>query len=89
MQRPIMAIVHQNPQMVSILRTEGHMTVLSGDHDLEESTVTNELVAAIEKLLDHWQRSSLPDSGKTSPYTTAQAVARIRDWVTQLKGKSV
>jgi glycosyltransferase involved in cell wall biosynthesis len=85
MQRPILAVVHQNPQMVSLIRGQGHEAVLSGVHEADTAAVSHELAAALERLFDRWCEHGLPDSGRGSPYTTESAVTQLLGWVDQLQ----
>lgn len=81
MQRPILAIVHRNPQMAEILRLQGHVAIFSGNQGQGASAVSRELAAALEQLFDRWRTLGLPDSGRTSPYTTEAAVGQLLGWV--------
>jgi glycosyltransferase involved in cell wall biosynthesis len=80
MQRPILAVVHCNPQMAELLRGQGHDAVLSGDDTHDSADVNGALAAALEQLFDRWQSGGLADSGQASPYTTAAAVEQLVGW---------
>lgn len=69
MQRPILATVNCNPQMASLLRTQGHDVVEDGD------SVTNTLL----NLLDRWMSTGLPDNDRISPYTMQATVQQLRE----------
>jgi hypothetical protein len=84
MQRPILAVVHRNPQMASLLRGLGHDAVLSGETADDSAAVAGALAAALEQLFARWQSGGLPDSGRGSPYTTEAAVTQLLGWVDQL-----
>ncbi len=84
MQRPILGIVHDNPQMAGILRSQGHVAVLSGGQGQGLAVVNGELAAALEQLFDRWQMQGLPDSGQVSPYTTQASVAKLLSWARQI-----
>jgi glycosyltransferase involved in cell wall biosynthesis len=67
MQRPILAIVHNNEQMADLLRAKGHMVVAD----------RNALLMALEDSADAWMSHGLSDSGLKSHLTTHNAVQRI------------
>jgi hypothetical protein len=71
MQRPILATVHNNPQMLSLLRTQGHTAV--------ENQAA--LVLGLEDMMGRWKKGDLSDIGQASPYTTESAVERMRKFV--------
>ncbi len=71
MQRPILALVHQNEQMASLLTTQGH-TVLDA-----EGVVS---VTALDSLCIQWGANGLLDSGRISPFTTKSSVQKIFSW---------
>ena len=84
MRRPIIGIVHENPQMAAILSGEGHTVIEWNAKEPETSRRTLSLAHAIEKYLEHWSMG-LHDQGiKDSPYTTAVAVGKILEWVEQM-----
>jgi hypothetical protein len=68
-QRPILALVWHNPQMVRMLRDLGHWAVKSDDAD--------SIAAAIEELHTRWMRDDLADSGAPSPYTSEAATRQV------------
>ncbi|MEY4645302.1 MAG: hypothetical protein RLZZ596_2133 [Pseudomonadota bacterium] len=78
MQRPILATVYRNPQMGAILRGQGHVVVDGG--------AVAVLAEALEALFDRWLNVGLPDSGRTSPYTTQAAVEQLLGWAGQVTG---
>lgn len=71
MQRPILATVHQNPQMAELLRAQGH-TACESDTELRE---------ALQGLYTQWTANGLADRGCPSPYTTQAAVQQMLNWV--------
>jgi hypothetical protein len=82
MQRPILAMVHCNPQMVGLLRELQHEVVLtdactSARADAASAPLVQQLVEALAELLQRWQGQGLPDNGLRSPYTTAASVAQL------------
>lgn len=80
MQRPILAIVHRNPQMAALIRGQGHVAIASGD-GMAGSAVGAELAQALAQLFDRWRTASLADNGQDSPYTTQAAVEQLLGWV--------
>ncbi|MCZ8253851.1 MAG: hypothetical protein O9318_15390 [Hylemonella sp.] len=82
MQRPILSIVHRNPQMAAMIRGEGHVTVETGrvSGDSDPAAVAQPLAAELEQLYERWQTPGLPDSGRDSPYTTGAAVGQLLGW---------
>lgn len=84
MQRPILAIVHRNPQMASLIRGQDHLAVCWGEDGAGSSVVSRELAAALEQLFDRWQAGGLEDNGQWSPFTTEAAVRQLLGWVDQL-----
>ena len=84
MQRPILAVVHRNPQMASLIRGQGHEAVLSGENEDDSSAVSRALAAALEQLFDRWRDVGLADNDQASPYTTEAAVTQLLGWVHQL-----
>jgi glycosyltransferase involved in cell wall biosynthesis len=85
MQRPIVAIVHRNPQMADMVRGQGHFAAESDDLSVNNASIAIELADALERLFDSWRSPGLPDNGLSSPYTTEAAVARLLAWVNQIK----
>ncbi|PHM19555.1 MAG: hypothetical protein CK604_12155 [Curvibacter sp. PD_MW3] len=83
MQRPILGIVHANPQMAEILRSQGHVAVFSGG----QGGLNGELAEALEQLFGRWQTQGLPDNGRSSPYTTQAAAGQLLGWVRQMAGE--
>lgn len=83
MQRPVLALVYRNPQMVEMVRGQGHVAVSA-----ESDTPIVDLAAAIEQLFDRWRRTDLADNGYPSPYTTQAAVAQLLGWTQQLPRQS-
>lgn len=71
-QRPILALIHRNPQLTGILHDLGHWTVAA---DNVEATTK-----ALEELYARWVQNDLADSGKPSPYTTYHTVQMIHSW---------
>ncbi len=83
MQRPILSIVHRNPQMAAMIRGEGHTVVQTGlaAGDSAPTAVAQPLAAALEQLYERWRSPGLPDSGRESPYTTQASSMQLVGWV--------
>ena len=71
-ERPILALVTDNPQMAAILEGEGHEAVRADDAAAVET--------ALARLFERWRRGELRDSGRASPYTVASAARRLVAW---------
>lgn len=84
MQRPILAIVHRNPQMAELIRGQEHLVIFSGQDGKDSSIVSRELAVALEQLFDKWNSAGLKDNNRVSPYTTEAAVGQLFGWVQQL-----
>lgn len=80
MQRPILALVHRNPQMIRMLSQLGHTAVQSDGTESGAVQVHQQLASAIDSLYMLWTRSELEDSGQDSPYTTQAATDMLLDW---------
>jgi glycosyltransferase involved in cell wall biosynthesis len=83
MQRPILALVHQNPQMADMARGQGHVVVAA-----ESPSVSADLSNAIEKMWDQWRTAGLADNCRASPFTTETAATQLLGWVRQLPVRS-
>jgi glycosyltransferase involved in cell wall biosynthesis len=68
-QRPILALVWNNPQMEHMLRELGHWAVTADDAD--------SIATALEELHARWMQDNLADSGVSSPYTAEAATRQI------------
>ena len=91
MQRPILSIVHRNPQMAAMIRGEGHTVVQTGlaAGDSVPTAVAQPLAAALEQLYERWRSPGLPDSGRESPYTTQASSMQLVGWVRQVRKRPV
>ncbi len=89
MQRPILAVVHRNPQMAALIRGQEHVAISSDENGADSSAVSGELAASLERLFDRWRTEGLADNGQASPYTTEVAVAQLLEWVSQLAKGSI
>jgi hypothetical protein len=81
MQRPILALVHENPQMAAMLSRARHTVVRTDHHSKTATEHTQDAVRdAIRSLLADWQRSDLDDDGWISPITTGAGVEKMLKW---------
>jgi glycosyltransferase involved in cell wall biosynthesis len=71
-QRPILALVSDNPQMERMLVDQGHSVAPAADPQA--------VARALGELLDRWRRGGLADSGRPSPYTVRAAVEQLVAW---------
>jgi hypothetical protein len=78
-QRPILALVSDNPQMARMLADEGHMVAPASDAQAVARTLAS--------LVDLWRRGGLADSGRPSPYTVEAAVAQLVGWAREAAAK--
>jgi hypothetical protein len=80
MQRPILALVHENPQMAAMLDRPRHW-VIQTDAESETIFLTEAaLCTVILSAATAWQRSDLRDDWWESPLTTAAGVGNILAW---------
>ncbi|MDT7515470.1 glycosyltransferase family 4 protein [Rhodoferax mekongensis] len=75
MQRPILALVHENPQMASILYAEQHLVVKTGAGE-SAPKIHQKMREAVETLHGAW-RSENPVSHGAIRYTTRECVNGI------------
>lgn len=71
--RPVLGLVHRNPQLSGILQQFHHYAV-----DAEQPDA---ICGALEDLLARWLRDELYDVQEAPPYTTQNAVQTIYSWV--------
>ena len=85
MQRPIVATVHDNPQMADLIRAEGHLVATSSLRNGGHSTQTaDELSRLLHQLWQRWRSGGLADSGRDSPYTTQASTQQLIAWAKSL-----
>ena len=84
MRRPILAVVHENPQMAAILSEQGHSVSSSNMDEVDLSRRYMPLANAVEHRLDQWLLDLDEFDEGSSPYTTEAAVGQILVWVDQL-----
>jgi len=69
MGRPILGLVHKNPELDKILRTQGHVPV--------DATDPAAVMGGIRLSVDRWREEGAASAGGTSPYTISSAVDRL------------
>jgi len=69
MQRPILALVHRNPQMADLLRQHCHNVIFISSEGYE-----SELVSSLRKHVFAWSNEGLEDNKFLSNLTTCAAV---------------
>jgi len=80
MQRPILALVHQNPQMAEILRAEGHSAIETELVASDASALVSAICAALVRFAAAWSSHKLADNGRPSAYTTETSTAQLLGW---------
>jgi hypothetical protein len=80
MQRPILATVHDNPQMAEILREQGHWVARSPLREGGSELAAPEMARHLKALWGQWRESGLADSGRVSPYTTRASTSQLMGW---------
>ena len=68
-QRPILALVWNNPQMEKMLRELGHWAIKADD--------VASIAQILEELHTRWKQGELADSAKSSPYSSEAATRQI------------
>lgn len=84
MQRPILAVVHNNPQMAAILRGQGHVAICSESNDPQDLQRYTELAAALGEAIDNWRFGAVVQDGRVNPFTTEAAAGQVIAWTNQL-----
>jgi len=82
MQRPILAQVHQNRQMMAILQATGHRAIEVEFESSATSRLNNAFFAAIADYAALWSTERLNDNEKISPHTTAASIQQLLKFVT-------
>ncbi|WP_210546455.1 hypothetical protein [Rhodoferax sp. PAMC 29310] len=83
--RPILAVVHNNPQMAAILRGQGHVAICSESNDPQDLQRYTELATALGEAIDNWRFGAVVQDNRVNPFTTQAAVGQLLGWVAQLK----
>ncbi len=80
MKRPIISTVHDNPQMAVLLRQQGHWVAESSLQAGGSVQTSTEIAKLLHRLWTQWRTSGLPDTGITTPYTTAASTKQLIAW---------
>ena len=80
MQRPILAMVHENPQMASLLQAANHNVVMNAQQ--LEVAVAKQVVLLLQALWEQWRNAGLHDNHKDSQYTTAVSAKHLFELAT-------
>jgi hypothetical protein len=86
MQRPILALVHQNAQMAEILAEQAHVVIQTSELTEPDDLTDTALCQAITALAQAWQREEVLARACHSPYSTSAAVRCMLDWQKPLVG---
>lgn len=76
MQRPILGVVHDNPDLERLLREQDHFAVRADDQA--------GLIRAVENLVNRWRADDLSDTSRPSPFPAAAAVDTLLAWTRAL-----
>ncbi|HVT36818.1 MAG TPA: hypothetical protein VHE37_14605, partial [Nevskiaceae bacterium] len=71
-QRPILALVHHNPDLENFLRELGHEPAPAEDAQAIGEVLT--------RLMQRWDNDDLRDNGRVSPYSTQRSVEQLVNW---------
>lgn len=85
MQRPVLAQVHRNPQMAEMLKALFHKVIETGNEKSDAQLAGVEIAGALKQYWTDWKKTSLPDSGASSPYTTEKAVRELLGLVSDMQ----
>ena len=80
MQRPILALVHENPQMAAMLAAQHHVVVQTSPLNESGDVTQSALGQAIQALAQAWQRGDDGERARYSAYSTRAAVRQILSW---------
>ena len=80
MQRPILALVHENSQMAEMLAAQHHVVIQTNRQTEAGDQTDTALVRAITALVHAWRGQEEQGQALTSPYSTRAAVRQMLDW---------
>jgi glycosyltransferase involved in cell wall biosynthesis len=80
MQRPILALVHENPQMAAMLVAQHHVVIQTSPQSESGDATQGALGQAIQVLAQAWQRGHNGEQAPSSTYSTRAAVRQILSW---------
>lgn len=84
MQRPIIATVHDNPQMARLIREQGHWVAESPLQPAGSIQTAPQIADILQKMWKQWRTEGLPDSGRITPYTTRASTQQLLSWAQTL-----
>jgi len=79
-ERPILALVHLNAQMVEVLAACGHDCIRTDLYSGSQASIASHTAALLEALVGQWMRGQLSDKSIGHPYSTKAAVAQMLHW---------
>jgi glycosyltransferase involved in cell wall biosynthesis len=85
MARPILAVVHNNPQMAEIVRSQGHQAICSEKKESQGSSEYPGLASALSELIDNWRDGVVKSDERVNLFTTEAAVEQVLGWVGNLQ----
>jgi hypothetical protein len=81
MQRPLIATAHDNPQMATLIKSQGHQVAECSIQNGGRSTDTApQLKDMLLQLWQRWRTTGLTDSGRVTPYTTQASAQQLLGW---------
>lgn len=80
MQRPILALVHENSQMAEMLAAQHHVVIQTNRLTELGDQTDKALCHAITALAHAWRGQEEQGQALTSPYSTRAAVRQMLDW---------
>jgi hypothetical protein len=88
MQRPILATVHDNTQMASLIRDMGHQVAeCTLTHGGKSTDASEQLCDMIFTLCQRWKQFDLPDLSSITPYTTQTSTQQLIGWAESIHTK--
>jgi hypothetical protein len=86
MQRPILALVHENPQMAAMLFAQHHVVIRTSQATEVGDATEQALCHALVDRAQAWRQQHDPTQPGASPYSTRAAVRQMLDWQQALGG---
>jgi glycosyltransferase involved in cell wall biosynthesis len=75
MQRPILGLVHSNPQLKNLLQTGGHLVFDTSEIDAQ--SLDSALLQGLKTLLTQWAGHGIADVAHSNALTTKNAVTQL------------
>jgi hypothetical protein len=86
MQRPILALVHENSQMAAMLAAQHHAVIRTSRVTEAGDGTELALCQALVDLARAWRQQQDPTQPNASPYSTRASVRQMLDWNQALGG---